>query len=60
MIYAQVMAGGIGSRMGHTERPKQFLTLVDRPIIIHTLEKFTMIAEFDKIIVSIHLPRVNH
>ena len=54
MIYAQVMAGGIGSRMGHTERPKQFLNLADKPIIIHTLEKFSLIAEFDKIIVSIH------
>lgn len=54
MIYAQVMAGGIGSRMGHTERPKQFLNLADKPIIIHTLEKFSLIAEFEKIIVSIH------
>lgn len=54
MIYAQVMAGGIGSRMGRTERPKQFLNLADKPIIIHTLEKFSLIAEFDKIIVSIH------
>lgn len=54
MIYAQVMAGGIGSRMGHTERPKQFLELAGKPIIIHTLEKFSLIPDFDKIIVSIH------
>ena len=54
MIYAQVMAGGIGSRMGHTERPKQFLDLADKPIIIHTLEKFSLITEFEKILVSIH------
>lgn len=54
MIYAQVMAGGIGSRMGHTERPKQFLNLGDKPIIIHTLEKFSLIPDFKKIIVSIH------
>lgn len=54
MIYAQIMAGGIGSRMGHTERPKQFLTLAEKPIIIHTLEKFSLIPDFEKIIVSIH------
>lgn len=54
MIYAQVMAGGIGSRMGHTERPKQFLDLTGRPIIIHTLEKFALIPDFKKIVVSIH------
>lgn len=54
MIYAQVMAGGIGSRMGHTERPKQFLDLAGRPIIIHTLEKFALIPDFKKIVVSIH------
>lgn len=54
MIYAQVMAGGIGSRMGHTERPKQFLNLDNKPIIIHTLEKFSLISDFEKIIVSIH------
>lgn len=54
MIYAQVMAGGIGSRMGHTELPKQFLNLADKPIIIHTLEKFSLASEFDKIIVSVH------
>lgn len=54
MIYAQIMAGGIGSRMGHTERPKQFLTLANKPVIIHTLEKFSLIPDFEKIIVSIH------
>lgn len=54
MIYAQIMAGGIGSRMGHTERPKQFLNLAEKPIIIHTLEKFSLIPDFEKIIVSIH------
>lgn len=37
------MAGGSGTRMG-TELPKQFLPLVDTPIIFHTLQKF---AAFD-------------
>lgn len=54
MIFAQVMAGGTGKRMGNTERPKQFLNLAGKPIIIHTLEKFTLTADFEKIIVSSH------
>jgi 2-C-methyl-D-erythritol 4-phosphate cytidylyltransferase len=32
-------AGGIGKRMGGT-LPKQFLTLNNKPILLHTLEKF--------------------
>jgi 2-C-methyl-D-erythritol 4-phosphate cytidylyltransferase len=38
-----VVAGGSGSRMG-SETPKQFLQLLGKPIILHTLEKF---IEFD-------------
>lgn len=48
------MAGGLGKRMGNTERPKQFLLLAGKPIVIHTIEKFTLSQEFKKIIVSTH------
>lgn len=34
-----IVAGGSGTRMG-TEIPKQFLLLKDRPILMHTIEKF--------------------
>ncbi|MFK8254823.1 IspD/TarI family cytidylyltransferase [Leuconostoc mesenteroides] len=54
MLYAQVMAGGLGKRMGNTERPKQFLEVADKPIVIHTIEKFTLSSEFEAIIVSTH------
>ena len=54
MIYAQIMAGGVGSRMGNTERPKQFLELGKTPILIHTLEKFSLIPDFEVIFVSVH------
>ena len=40
MIFGVILAGGIGSRMGNVEKPKQFLTIGDKPIIIHTIEKF--------------------
>ena len=51
MIFAAILAGGIGSRMGETDTPKQFLTLGDKPVIIHTIEKFAINSKFDKIIV---------
>lgn len=52
MIYAHIMAGGVGKRMGNTPLPKQFLKLGSKPIIIHTVEKFILNAKFDMIIVS--------
>lgn len=52
MIYAGILAGGKGTRMGRTELPKQFLTIGTRPILIHTLEQFLMSNKIDKIIVA--------
>lgn len=49
--YGLVLAGGIGSRMGNVEKPKQFLDLGGKPIIIHTVEKFVVHPAFEKIIV---------
>ncbi len=34
-----IVAGGTGSRM-NSELPKQFISVLNRPVIIHTLEKF--------------------
>ena len=51
MIFVAILAGGIGSRMGDTDTPKQFLNLGDKPILIHTIEKFVINDEMDKIIV---------
>lgn len=50
-IFGIILAGGKGSRMGNAERPKQFLEIGGRPIIIHTVEKFVVNNAFDKIIV---------
>lgn len=50
MIYALVLAGGTGSRMGN-EKPKQFLMAGGQPVIIHTLNEFCNYGEFEKIIV---------
>ena len=35
-----IFAGGVGSRMNSKSKPKQFLELNGKPIIIHTLEHF--------------------
>ena len=40
MNTALIFAGGTGTRMGSAGRPKQFLELHGKPIIIHTLEHF--------------------
>lgn len=47
---AIIVAGGSGTRMG-CETPKQFLPLHGKPILVHTIEKFTGIA--DRIIVVV-------
>lgn len=52
MIYAEILAGGIGRRMGNTDMPKQFLMLGKKPIIIHTLEQFLLVNEIVKIIIG--------
>ncbi len=51
MIYAVIAAGGIGSRMGNMEKPKQYLMLKDKPIIAHTVEKFYVNSVFEKVII---------
>ncbi|MDR1364335.1 MAG: 2-C-methyl-D-erythritol 4-phosphate cytidylyltransferase [Oscillospiraceae bacterium] len=52
MIFAGIVAGGTGTRMGG-DIPKQFLPLGEKPIIIHTIEKF-LLHPFDAICVGVH------
>lgn len=40
MNIAVIFAGGVGSRMHSKDRPKQFLEMYNKPIIIHTLDHF--------------------
>ena len=40
MNIAVIFAGGVGSRMHSKEKPKQFLEMYNKPIIVHTLEYF--------------------
>ena len=60
MIYAGILAGGKGTRMGNVPMPRQFLLLNDKPNIIHTLEKFVLNPRFDKIVIASPKEWVNY
>lgn len=54
MIFAAILAGGTGSRMKLENMPKQFLLLGDKPIFIHTIQKFLLVSEIDRVFLGIH------
>lgn len=51
MNIAVIFAGGTGSRMHSKEKPKQFLEMNNKPIIIHTIEHFENHPLIDAIVV---------
>lgn len=50
-VFGVVLAGGKGTRMGNVEKPKQFMEIGAKPIIIHTIEKFVVNGTFEKVLV---------
>ncbi|HAB9695155.1 TPA_asm: D-ribitol-5-phosphate cytidylyltransferase [Listeria monocytogenes] len=60
MIYAEILAGGKGTRMGNVSMPKQYLPLKGKPIIVHTIEKFILNDRFEKIIIATPKDWINH
>ena len=60
MIFAVILAGGTGSRMGVSDTPKQFLEIKGKPILNHTIEKFLPNPRFEKIIVLSPKKWVHH
>ena len=51
MICVAMLAVGIGSRLKQG-KPKQFVKINDKPILVHSVETFLNVSELDKIIVS--------
>lgn len=47
---AVIFAGGVGSRMNSKSRPKQFLELNGKPILIYTMELFDNHSQVDAIV----------
>lgn len=52
MVTALIFAGGTGQRMNSKSKPKQFLELHGKPVIIHTLEFFEQHEEVDQIVIA--------
>lgn len=50
---AVIFAGGTGKRMNTKSKPKQFLELHGKPILIYTLEKFDNHPEIDGIVLVV-------
>ena len=55
MNIAIIFAGGMGLRLNNSKEsiPKQFLKINEKPILVHTLEKFQNHPEIDKIYIAI-------
>jgi len=51
MVTALIFAGGTGERMNSRTKPKQFLELYGKPIIVHTTEYFEDHPDVDNIVV---------
>ncbi|MFO8030705.1 MAG: IspD/TarI family cytidylyltransferase [Cyclonatronaceae bacterium] len=52
MNVAVIFAGGMGSRMNSREKPKQFLEMHGKAIIIHTLDLFEDHPEIEGIVIA--------
>lgn len=49
MVKVLIFAGGVGQRMNSRSKPKQFLEMHGKPIIVYTLEHFEYHEEIDEI-----------
>lgn len=57
MVYAGIVAGGTGSRM-QADIPKQFLHILDKPVIAYTVGCFA--GKVDKICIACHKDYIGH
>ena len=51
MNIALILAAGSGSRMGNADKPKQFLPIYGKPLMIHTIEAFEVHDEVEAIVI---------
>jgi 2-C-methyl-D-erythritol 4-phosphate cytidylyltransferase len=59
-VIAIIFAGGVGSRMNFGAVPKQFLEIENKPILVHTLEKFQEHSRITGIAIASHPDWRNH
>lgn len=55
-----IFAGGVGSRMNSREKPKQFLDIYNKPIIVHTIEHFEKNDRIDAVVVVCVADWIDH
>ena len=60
MIYAAILAGGIGKRIERHSIPKQFISIGGTPIIIITIREFLKNDRFEEIYIAIHKDWINY
>ncbi len=51
-VYAIIPAGGSGTRLGFSVK-KQFVHLGDRPLLVHTVQRFEECADVDEIVIAV-------
>ena len=54
MIYAAILAGGVGKRIERYSIPKQFIAIGGTPIILHTVRTFLQNERFERVYIAIH------
>ena len=54
MIIAIILAAGKGSRIESADRPKQYLNIDDKPMLVHTAERFLVCEQIDYIVITVH------
>ncbi len=54
MIYAAILAGGVGKRVERHSIPKQFISIGGTPILVMTLRQFLALDRWDGIYVAVH------
>lgn len=52
-VFAAVLAGGMGTRMRGAGKPKQFIEIGGKPILVHSLERFLENPEFEAVLVLV-------
>ncbi len=58
-FYAIIVAGGVGKRM-NTSLPKQFLVINNKPILMHTIQKFADSVYRPEIVLVLGKNSINH
>ena len=53
MVYAAILAGGIGKRMQRSDLPKQFLPLGNKSVIVQTTGQFIINPNIEKVFVLV-------